>query len=491
MKRLLKYILALFLGALAVTSCSKDEQAAPGQPDFIIIGLKAPYTVQMGELFEISVPEEDNADYYQWILPEMLSVLEGGNTARLKVTGLVAGSIPAGVISVTARNAAGNSYPRTLWKQITVTGLPPRPAYVQSSIKGSLTVDPNEEFALYVPQDDQVAAYEWTVPEKLTIVSGGHTERVVVKATEQSFNIPANTITVTTTRITGVPEVFHFEKMICVLPTDGYPAKRYGKKTWMMVNLNYAGTDGSVGRTAPDDADGSKFGRYYTWAEAMTGFPTGDNPYVYGAKGTDDMGNEYTLDNGPASYNIQIRGICPEGWHVANAYDFYDLAEGIADDYGLRKGLIDEVIEAVGGIYLPGNREKNPMAAMNMVDYGFIASYLRGSRPAAEGGMWAAHALAEDNGTMFNLKKASGKFPAGKYPMYFPEKIAQIGFNILPCGKYTGTTFGSFGNYSFHWTATVVEGNKNYRISIGNNSCNFSTYAETGSSNNVRCVANY
>ena len=111
--------------------------------------------------------------------------------------------------------------------------------------------------------------------------------------------------------------------------------------------------------------------------------------------------------------------------------------------------------------------------------------------PAAEGGLWAANANAVDGGTMFNLAKPSGIFPAGIYPMYFPDAIERIGFNILPCGKYTGDKFGNFGTYSFHWTATVTSDNKNYRITIGNNSCNFSTYAETGSSNNVRCVANY
>ena len=82
---------------------------------------------------------------------------------------------------------------------------------------------------------------------------------------------------------------------------------------------------------------------------------------------------------------------------------------------------------------------------------------------AAEGGLWAANANAVDGGTMFNLAKPSGIFPAGKYPMYFPDAIERIGFNILPCGKYTGDKFGNFGTYSFHWTATVTSDNKNYR----------------------------
>lgn len=491
MKRLIRYAAWLLSGALLTTACSDDEPMVPSQPDFIVVGLEAPYTVRMGDSFELSVSEESGAEDYFWSLPEMLNIVEGENTSRLLVAGLAEGVIPAGVITVTARNVAGTSTPRTLWKEIVITGLPPRPAYVQSSIVGSLTVDLDEEFSVYVPDDEQVATYSWKVPEALTIVGGSDTERVVLKANRKSVNIPANSITVTTVSKTGLSETHSFEKMICVLPTDGYPAKRYGTKTWMTVNLNYAGEDGSVGRTAPDNPDGSKYGRYYTWTEAMTGLSAGDNPYVYGASGTDDMGNSYTLNNGVTSYNVQIRGICPEGWHVPNAYDFYDLAVGIADDYGLRKNSLEEVLAAKEGIYMPDNRETSPMAAMNMVDHGFVASYLRGSRPAVEGGLWAANASAVDGGTMFNLTKPSGIFPVGKYPMYFPDVIERIGFNILPCGKYTGDKFGSFGTYSFHWTATVTSDNKNYRITIGNNSCNFSTYAETGSSNNVRCVANY
>ena len=68
----------------------------------------------------------------------------------------------------------------------------------------------------------------------------------MLKANRKSVNIPANSITVTTVSKTGLSETHRFEKMICVLPTDGYPAKRYGTKTWMTVNLNNAGEDGSV-----------------------------------------------------------------------------------------------------------------------------------------------------------------------------------------------------------------------------------------------------
>ena len=198
--------------------------------------------------------------------------------------------------------------------------------------------------------------------------------------------------------------------------------------------------------------------------------------------------NSYTFNDGVTSYNVQIRGICPEGWHIPNAYDFYDLAVGVADDYGLRKNSIEEVISAVAGIYLPDNRETKPMATMNMIDYGFIASYLRGSRPAAEGGMWAAHGSAVDNGTMFNLTKASGKFPVGKYPMYFPDEIERIGSTFSRAAN-TRAIRSAVSEPTHSLDGHGDKQQQTYRITIGNNTCNFSTYAESGSSNNVRCVA--
>ena len=291
MKRFIGYAARALAGALLMAACGDDEPAVPGQPDFIAVGLEAPIPSGWAIRSNFRFPKSPERRIISGACPRCSMSSRAKTLSRLLVAGLVEGVIPAGVITVEARNAAGASAPRTLWKEITVTGLPPRPAYVQTSIVGSLTVDLDEEFAVYVPEDDQVATYAWSVPEALTVVSGGDTERVVLKANRKSVNIPANSISVTTVSRTGLSETHRFEKMICVLPTDGYPAKRYGTKTWMTVNLNYAGEDGSVGRTAPDDPDGSKYGRYYTWAEAMTGLSAGENPYVYGASGTDDMGN--------------------------------------------------------------------------------------------------------------------------------------------------------------------------------------------------------
>lgn len=479
------------LGGLIMLSCGKGLSVPP-QPDFIIVGLEEPFSIMMGETFELSIPAEDAADIYRWSLPASLNLLEGEETNKITVAGLEETLIPSGSISVTAVNGAGESVPRTLWRDIAITGLPPQPDYIQISVKGSLTVDKDEIFTFNAEENESVASYSWSVPQTLEIVSGQGTREIQVRARTGSVLIPPGSVQLSIITKTGLSQAYNFGWRLCVLPIDNYhTAKRYGDKTWMTVNLNYAGADGNVGKTAPDDPDGNLYGRYYTWTEAMTGSSTAENPYLYGTTGVDDMGASYTLNNSPASHGIQVRGICPEGWHVPNAYDFYDLIAGVARDYGLEKKSIQEVSDTKEGIFLPDNREKSPMSPGNLISYGFISSYLRGSRPAAEGGMWNAHSLAVENGTMFNLANASGAFPAGYYPMYFPEMNEIIGFNILPCGKYTGENFGSFGTYSFHWTATVTDANRNYRFTVGNNSCNLSTYAETGSSNNLRCVADY
>ena len=80
-------------------------------------------------------------------------------------------------------------------------------------------------------------------------------------------------LSVTTVSKTGLQETHHFEKMIVVLPIDEY----HTAKALRLEDLDDREPqlrrceDGTVGRTAPDDPDGSKFGRYYTWEEAMTG----------------------------------------------------------------------------------------------------------------------------------------------------------------------------------------------------------------------------
>ena len=84
-----------------------------------------------------------------------------------------------------------------------------------------------------------------------------------------------------------------------------------GTQTWMAENLNYE-TDSS--RCYNDSAEYcAKYGRYYTWADAM------DSAAVFSdnAKGC-GSGKTCTIKT-PA------RGICPEGWHVPDSTEWKTL----------------------------------------------------------------------------------------------------------------------------------------------------------------------
>ena len=98
----------------------------------------------------------------------------------------------------------------------------------------------------------------------------------------------------------------------------------------------------------PDET--AKYGRIYTWTEALTGMPqAGCNvsfdvtawpqQYCEGHTFTDAVGNIYTMPAGITTLSgtddeidaanpilsMQIQGICPYGWHIANLQDWKDL----------------------------------------------------------------------------------------------------------------------------------------------------------------------
>lgn len=72
-----------------------------------------------------------------------------------------------------------------------------------------------------------------------------------------------------------------------------YRTVRIGSQVWMAQNLNFAGNGTTIGVCYGNSADScTKYGRMYTWAEAMVGVAS-------------STGN-------PSGVN----GICPTGWHV-------------------------------------------------------------------------------------------------------------------------------------------------------------------------------
>ena len=99
-------------------------------------------------------------------------------------------------------------------------------------------------------------------------------------------------------------------------------------QTWMAENLNF-GTDGSL--CYNDSAKYcAKYGRYYTWADAM------DSAAVFSdnAKGCGE-GTTCTIKT-PA------RGICPEGWHMPDSTEWTTLLRTGTDRYAYMAKGFDE-----------------------------------------------------------------------------------------------------------------------------------------------------
>ncbi len=97
--------------------------------------------------------------------------------------------------------------------------------------------------------------------------------------------------------------------------TDARDGQRYrivtiGKQTWMAQNLIYRQTTGTKDTFGicllPDQADCAKYGRLYTWAEAMVA----DSAY-----------NRKIWPGGSA----RRQGLCPTGWHIPSRSEWEEL----------------------------------------------------------------------------------------------------------------------------------------------------------------------
>ena len=479
---------ALFCLPAILAGCQGTPSSGPSYPSFIEISLAQPYRVEAGTSFNISVGAVTEEVTYQWSLPSLLKITDGDGTRSITVKCMEEGEIPAGTIGVCAVNGSGKSILRRFWYDIVIT---PRVIAIASSIPGSQTLYPGETLTLTAPDIEGVETYSWNTPAGFTAVSGQNTSSATYRAGDDFRTIPRGAFKLSMKDEDGTVSEYSFGKMIHII--DISKAKRYGKKAWTRTNLNYAGAAGDLGKVMADDPTGEKYGRYYSWAEAMTGKAGAEEPYEDGDNVTDDEGNTFEVGYSLGKdFGIQIQGVCPEGWHIPNAYDFYDLPDGIAEDYHVRRNTINDCASTKSGIFMPANRETKPMTAMNMVTDGFASSYVRGGKPAAEGGLWVRNegTITEDGRYFYTT--GTGVFPAGNdYPLYL-DRDESIGVSLHPFGRIEadGTSNPNFGKYSFHWTATVDKG-KHYRFTVGFNTANLSTYAETGVYESIRCVANY
>lgn len=232
--------------------------------------------------------------------------------------------------------------------------VPKKPGPI-TKVPATLTCNGGEEFTFSVSKVQWAETYEWTIAEqeksKISIIDGQGTNVITVRVVNDDVVIPAQSVSVVAKNELGASKVREYFAAITVsvpIELPGYTIKKYGKRWWMTENCHEAGEDGNLG-VAPDltafsvaGLEASHLqrlndakGRYYTWYEAMTGISgcTAEQcPYVQNYEGVDDVGNAFKLDGTEeGEFGVQIRGCCPEGWHVANANEV-----GHADGYQKR-----------------------------------------------------------------------------------------------------------------------------------------------------------
>lgn len=373
---------------------------------------------------------------------------------------------------------------------------PGQPDFIKTSLSSTLSLEGGNTFDLYVAKEENVESYEWTVPDLLEIIEGQGTFKITVRASGQGGTIQEKAIKVVARNPEGssYPRIFYKEISILKPPPtlEGYRTKRYGSKTWMVENLNYAGPNGDLGRLFnADPSKGGLYGRLYTWHEAMTGLPgatAAQNPYKWGAEGIDDAGNPYTLDGTSVrSFNIQIQGACPKGWHVPNAYDWYDLIVAVKAEHNVPGASLSDVANSMEGYIIGWERDNGFTTGLNLTNWGVIAPYFKGSRPQAEGGLW-------EGGTTFRYA-GNAIFRDAMYPL-FTNESANVGFNILPGGRWNegSRAFQDEGRYSYHWSAYLKDSQNHnpLRFTIGSLNANLSNAEESPlNALCLRCVANY
>jgi len=90
--------------------------------------------------------------------------------------------------------------------------------------------------------------------------------------------------------------------------TQTYRWVMIDNKIWMAENLDYAGPNNNIGVCLGNSADScAKYGRLYTWAEAM------------------NISSSYNSNNYGNANSGNRQGICPVGWRLPNDNDWNNL----------------------------------------------------------------------------------------------------------------------------------------------------------------------
>ena len=142
-----------------------------------------------------------------------------------------------------------------------------------------------------------------------------------------------------------------------------YKTVKIGEQWWMAENLNYAYTgvplkyvlstdlnlvyysDSTSWCYFNDAANCAKYGRLYTWAAAMDSV---------GTWSTNGMGCGYYMECSPTN---PVRGVCPEGWHLPDATEWYALIDAVGG--WATAGIMLKSTEGWNDYYGSGNGSDN------------------------------------------------------------------------------------------------------------------------------------
>lgn len=424
------------------------------------------------------------------------------------------------VLSSTMLLSCTQAVKRELETEVQEQTIPAKPGVI-NKIPATLKCSKGEEFQLSVNNVKWAERYEWTISDDasqyIKIIDGQGTNIIKVKVAEEECTIPRRSISVVAVNDLGQSSPRQFLSMLSVgiveqeeEPTlPGYSIKKYGSKWWMTSNCKESGTDGSLGAAwdlTPFVVAGvpvnvintinNNAGRFYTWYEAVTGISGCTSEqciYKPGYSGKDDAGNAFTLDGTEeGEFNIQIKGCCPEGWHIANAYDWWDLLNSIKTEYDVTDDF------AQGGYSFNGGHDGKPENAPTCATFyksgctvknmGNVGAWLRGGNGRiSDGGVW----------NQANLTLTD----AGEPIKQFVDGADEVGFGWYPAGRVAPNgsfSSSSIGKWGLLWTVGQESAGFARSLCISGTSLNLQMMTGTKrdeanklSRLNVRCVKNY
>lgn len=129
-------------------------------------------------------------------------------------------------------------------------------------------------------------------------------------------------------KITGIPwnPEIAFDSFQDARDGQEYRSVRIGAQVWMAQNLNYLGHPGDTGICNQNVASRcAKFGRMYTWEQAMDGAALSDR-----------------IPSG-------VQGLCPVGWHLPSDPEISELVAFVESDPRVGAGKAGKALKAAQG----------------------------------------------------------------------------------------------------------------------------------------------